>query len=121
MSEAKIDKIPCIFPASREFRFSETGSLETASSSGESIANRCIRLDSLHIEAATAPAPASRQRRPARCGDLAPPLRNRWFADSPLEGAGLELMVPQSIQLDDVNGGRHAGGKSDIFATRTAH
>jgi hypothetical protein len=30
-------------------------------------------------------------------------------------------MVPQSIQLDDVNGGRHAGGKSDIFATRTAH
>jgi len=47
MSEAKIDKIPCIFPASREFRFSETGSLETASSSGES-ANfrflaRCFR------------------------------------------------------------------------------
>src|SRR6516164_5263502 len=36
MSEAKIDKIPCIFPASREFRFSETGSLETASSSAES-------------------------------------------------------------------------------------
>src|SRR6516225_9692648 len=36
MSEAKIDKIPCIFPASREFRFSETGSLETASSTGES-------------------------------------------------------------------------------------
>ena len=37
MSEAKIDKLPCIFPASREFRVSETGSLETASSSGESV------------------------------------------------------------------------------------
>ena len=41
--------------------------------------------------------------------------------DCLLEGAGFELMVPQSIQLDDVNGGRHAGGKSDIFATRTAY
>jgi hypothetical protein len=47
--------------------------------------------------------------------------RNRKFVDSPLEGAGFELLVPQSIQLDDVNAGRHAGGKSDIFATRTAH
>jgi hypothetical protein len=36
MSEAKIDEFPCIFPASSEFRVSETGSLETASSSGES-------------------------------------------------------------------------------------
>ena len=26
-------------------------------------------------------------------GDLAPPLRNRWFADSPLEGDGFELLV----------------------------
>ena len=27
-------------------------------------------------------------------GDLAPPLRNRWFADSPLEGTGFEPSVP---------------------------
>jgi hypothetical protein len=26
--------------------------------------------------------------------DLAPPLRNRWFADSPLEGTGFEAPVP---------------------------
>jgi hypothetical protein len=26
--------------------------------------------------------------------DLAPPLRNRWFADSPLKGAGFEPSVP---------------------------
>jgi hypothetical protein len=25
-----------------------------------------------------------------------PPLRNRWFADSPLEEAGFELIVPVS-------------------------
>src|SRR6516165_6096033 len=31
--------------------------------------------------------------RRARCGNLAPPLRNRWFADSPLEGDGFELPV----------------------------
>ena len=36
---ARIDEIPCNVPASREFRPSETGSLETASSSGESPAN----------------------------------------------------------------------------------
>src|SRR6516225_8756263 len=42
MSEAKIDEIPCIFPASREFRFSETGSLETASSCGESANHRFL-------------------------------------------------------------------------------
>jgi len=39
-SEARIDEFPCIFPASREFRLSETSSLLTASSSGESVANR---------------------------------------------------------------------------------
>ena len=27
-------------------------------------------------------------------GDLAPPLRNRWFADSPLEESGFEPLVP---------------------------
>jgi len=42
MSEVKIDEIPCIFPASREFRFSETGSLETASSCGESANHRFL-------------------------------------------------------------------------------
>jgi len=36
-------------------------------------------------------APARR----ARWGDLAPPLRNRWFADSPLEGNGFEISVPR--------------------------
>ena len=41
MSEVKIDEIPCIFPA-REFRFSETGSLETASSCGESANHRFL-------------------------------------------------------------------------------
>ena len=35
--------------------------------------------------------------RRARWGDLAPPLRNRWFADSPLEGTGFELPVPRPI------------------------
>jgi transposase-like protein len=39
MSESKIDEFPCIFPASRGNFASETSSLETASSSGESIAN----------------------------------------------------------------------------------
>jgi len=34
---------PVFFPASREFRFSETGSLETASSSGESASHRFRR------------------------------------------------------------------------------
>src|SRR6516225_6963002 len=32
--------------------------------------------------------------RRARCGNLAPPLRNRWFADSTLERRGFELSVP---------------------------
>src|SRR6516165_10220345 len=36
MSEAKIDEFPCLFSASRVIGVSETGSLETASSSGES-------------------------------------------------------------------------------------
>ena len=36
MSEAKIDEFPCLFPASRVIGVSETGSLETASSSRES-------------------------------------------------------------------------------------
>jgi hypothetical protein len=35
MSEAKIDEFPRIYPASRKFPVSETGSLETASSMGE--------------------------------------------------------------------------------------
>jgi hypothetical protein len=29
-----------------------------------------------------------------RSADAAPPPRNRWFVDSPLEGAGFELSVP---------------------------
>src|SRR5690242_13768506 len=31
----------------------------------------------------------------ARAG--APPLRNRWFVDSPLEGNGFKLLVPRQI------------------------
>jgi hypothetical protein len=31
---------------------------------------------------------------PTLPADLAPPLRNRWFADSPLEGDGFEPSVP---------------------------
>jgi hypothetical protein len=31
--------------------------------------------------------------------DLAPPLRNRWFADSPLEGSGFELLVPRCVLI----------------------
>ena len=36
LSEAKTDEFPCIFPASKEIGVSETSSLLTASSSGES-------------------------------------------------------------------------------------
>jgi hypothetical protein len=35
--------------------------------------------------------------------------RNRKFVDSSLEGAGFELLVPQSVQLCGVNAGRHGG------------
>jgi hypothetical protein len=30
--------------------------------------------------------------------EWAAPLRNRWFADSPLEGGGFELPVPRAMQ-----------------------
>ena len=30
--------------------------------------------------------------------DAAPPPRNRWFVDSPLEGDGFELPVPRAMQ-----------------------
>jgi len=33
-----------------------------------------------------------------RSGDAAPPPRNRWFVDSPLEGDGFELPVPRAMQ-----------------------
>jgi len=32
---------------------------------------------------------------PHFAGHLAPPLRNQWFADSPLEETGFELSVPR--------------------------
>ena len=44
--------------------------------------------------ATTRPLGGAAPARRARCGDLAPPLRDRWFADSPLEEVGLELLVP---------------------------
>ena len=47
-----MNKIPCIFPASREFWLSETGSLETASSSGESGANLIPRSGHLKVSSA---------------------------------------------------------------------
>ena len=62
--ESRTDEIPCIFPANREFE-TETGSLETAPSSGESNANlkvdalvhdvltsRMVRVLQLHFERA---------------------------------------------------------------------
>ena len=44
-------------------------------------------------------------------------------ADSPLEGAGFELLVPQSIQLGGVNAGRHRGAYPSclFFDAHLAH
>jgi hypothetical protein len=41
------------------------------------------------------------KRPPGKCdaSDLTPPIRNRWFADSPLERSGFELLVPHLIML----------------------
>jgi hypothetical protein len=46
----------------------------------------------------------------------------RFACDSPLEEAGFELLVPQSIQLGGVNAGCHGGAyPSCLFSTRASY
>ena len=48
--------------------------------------------------------------------------RDQKFADSPLEEAGFELLVPQSRQLGGVNAGRRGGAYLPcLLSKRTSH
>ena len=83
------------FSVSRE-PGSSSGPRTTSSISYRSIPAECRVYASPGYKsiATTRPLGGAAPARRARCGDLAPPLRNRWFADSPLEGTGFEPSVP---------------------------
>jgi hypothetical protein len=73
-----------------------------------------MRLGPLHDDATIDEAVAALAREPeglfdsSRCGlGFGAP---RSSCDSPLEGAGFELLVPQSTPLGGVNAERHGGG-----------
>ena len=48
------------------------------------------------VRQSRSPLPRHRPAQP----ETAPPMRDRWFADSPLEGNGFELSVPRAITRD---------------------
>ena len=71
---------------------------------GQDRSEQHLQRDFHTVSGSVGAAPARR----ARWGDLAPPLRNRWFADSPLEALDTGVRVSEVWFADAIDEGRRS-------------